>query len=87
MMKVNENIVIPQEQNQGASRGQLLWLGCFAVISAIIGLLVTGRHNYLLFHSLVELGAVAVAWSVFFLVRIKLLEKQHGKSCRRISPV
>ncbi|MFO7884992.1 MAG: MASE3 domain-containing protein [Desulfobacteraceae bacterium] len=68
MMKVNENIVTPQEQNQGASRGQLLWLGCFAIISAIISLLVTGRHNYLLFHSLVELGAVAVAWSVFFLV-------------------
>lgn len=35
---------------------------------AIVGLLIIGRHNYLLFHALVELGAVAVAWSVFFLV-------------------
>jgi len=37
--------------------------------SAVLGgLFVVSRYNYLLFHGLVELFAVAVAWSVFFLV-------------------
>ncbi len=37
-------------------------------LSTISGLFIIGRHNYLLFHTLVELGAVAVAWSVFLLI-------------------
>ncbi len=39
-------------------------LGFFAITC----LFIISRHNYLLFHAWVELGAVAVAWSVFLLV-------------------
>ncbi len=35
--------------------------------SVIAGLFFISRQNYLLFHALVELGAVAVAWSVFLI--------------------
>jgi len=63
-MKINEHVEMAEGQNRITNHVHLLWLGCLA----IIGLLVTGRHNYLLFHALVELCAVAVAWSVFFLV-------------------
>ena len=37
-------------------------------LAVLAGLFVVSRHNYLLFHGLAELFAVAVAWSVFFLV-------------------
>jgi uncharacterized membrane protein YiaA len=33
----------------------------------VIGLVIISRFNYLLFHSLVELISIAVAWSVFML--------------------
>ena len=65
-MKNSEHI-LAVEENRAENCGQqmrLVLAGCFA----IVGLFIIGRHNYLLFHALVELGAVAVAWSVFFLV-------------------
>lgn len=43
---------------------QMVLLGFFT----IIGLFITSQHNYLLFHALVELGSVVVAWSVFLLI-------------------
>ena len=41
-----------------------------AVVGALLmaGLFAVSRHNYLLFHSLMELIGIAVAWSVFLLV-------------------
>jgi PAS domain S-box-containing protein len=66
-MTMNEQIMTAEGNYQPENRAQLLRLvlpGCFA----IVGLFIIGRHNYLLFHALVELGAVAVVWSVFFLV-------------------
>jgi PAS domain S-box-containing protein len=36
--------------------------------AALVGLWVISRQNYLLFHSLVELFSIAVAWSVFLLM-------------------
>jgi two-component system, cell cycle sensor histidine kinase and response regulator CckA len=39
-----------------------------AGFAALAGLYAVSRHNYLLFHGLAELFAVAVAWSVFFLL-------------------
>ncbi len=39
-----------------------------AGFSALAGLYAVSRYNYLLFHGLAELFAVAVAWSVFFLL-------------------
>jgi PAS domain S-box-containing protein len=63
----NSEHILADEENRAENCGQqmrLVLAGCFA----IVGLFIIGRHNYLLFHALVELGAVAVAWSVFFLV-------------------
>ena len=63
----SEQTMTAGRENRHANCGQqmrLVLAGCFA----IVGLFIIGRHNYLLFHALVELGAVAVAWSVFFLV-------------------
>jgi len=61
-------LIITAEEEQGYNRkGQtlrLVVLGCLAVI----GLIAIGSQNYLLFHALVELGAVAVAWGVVLLV-------------------
>ena len=37
-------------------------------LAAGFGLFVVSRHNYPLFHSLIELASIAVAWSVFLLV-------------------
>ncbi len=37
-------------------------------LGVLSGAFLLSRYNYLLFHSLVELGAVAVAWSVFLLM-------------------
>jgi len=61
----NSEHILADEENRAENCGQqmrLVLAGCFA----IVGLFIIGRHNYLLFHALVELGAVAVAWSVFF---------------------
>jgi len=43
-----------------------LWIIVGAAVLA--GLFVVSRYNYLLFHSLIELFSVAVAWGVFLLV-------------------
>jgi PAS domain S-box-containing protein len=42
----------------------------FALVASVVlaGLFAVSRVNYLLFHTLVEMGAVAVAWGVFLLV-------------------
>jgi PAS domain S-box-containing protein len=37
-------------------------------LGALAALYLLSRYNYLLFHTVVEIGAVAVAWSVFLLV-------------------
>lgn len=39
-----------------------------ALLAALAVLFAISRYNYLLFHSLIELGAVTVAWSVLLLV-------------------
>ena len=39
-----------------------------AGVAVLAGLFVLSRHNFLLFHGLVELFSIAVAWSVFLLV-------------------
>jgi len=43
------------------------WIYVLLGLSALAGLLIVSRQNYLLFHSLAEIGAVAVAWSVFLI--------------------
>lgn len=42
-------------------------LKIFVVLAAALGLYLTSFHNYLFFHSLVELFSVAIAWAVFAL--------------------
>ncbi len=63
-MVKNMEYLLTGEGKNGTDKLRLVLPGCFA----IIGLFIIGRHNYLLFHVLVEMGAVAVAWSVFLLI-------------------
>ncbi|MCF8108664.1 MAG: PAS domain S-box protein, partial [Desulfohalobiaceae bacterium] len=51
-----------------AGRGPAeIFAASLVAFACLAGLVCLGLLNYLLFHSLVELGAVAVAWSVFLL--------------------
>ncbi len=43
-------------------------VSCLIAAPILIGLYVLSRHHYLVFHSLVELSAIAVAWSIFLLI-------------------
>jgi len=54
-------------QNLFTRRNGYPYLLILLGLPTISGLIITSLHNYLLFHTLVELGAVAVAWSVFLL--------------------
>jgi hypothetical protein len=47
------------------------WQGAVVLaggLGALVGLYLLSQRNFLLFHTLAEVGAVAVAWSVFLLV-------------------
>ena len=44
------------------------WLPLIAVLISIVGLYISYRHNYLLFHSLVELFSIIVSFTLFLLV-------------------
>ncbi len=48
------------------SRSQISEIGIGAAV--LVGLYLTSRHSYLLFHSLSEVFGIVVAWSIFMLV-------------------
>ena len=54
------------ETNKAASRSNTV-LAILLGIVLIAGLILTSRVSYLVFHSLVEIFSVAVAWSIFML--------------------
>jgi PAS domain S-box-containing protein len=45
-----------------------LRLWAFGGLFALAGLLILSRYNYILFHTVAELGAATVAWSAFIIV-------------------
>ncbi len=53
-------------KSNSLTRNQITEIGIAAAV--LIGLYLTSRHSYLLFHSLTEVFSVVVAWSIFMLV-------------------
>ena len=72
MVKLNEPPILKsylnvQEMKRNSGKGQSLLSIQFLLISifVLIGLFFVNRYNFLLFHVLVELFSIIIAWSIF----------------------
>jgi signal transduction histidine kinase len=59
---------LPRPPDKGMASGSQQERFCvlLALLASLVGLFIASRHNFLLFHSLVEIYSIAVLWGIFF---------------------
>jgi PAS domain S-box-containing protein len=67
--KLEASTGLPAARRPGRHFNEQAIIRVFIALVILAFLFLLGRHNFLLFHGLVELSAVAVAWGVFILIR------------------